>query len=231
MLFIFCRKLPKILYGLCILIIIFACVQALLLLPEAQVSSQVLLGKSIVIDPGHGGFDPGVSGCTVSREADINLAVASSLAALLREGGAEVLLLRESDRALAGTKSADLSKRVQLAEQAEADIYLSLHCNAFEKDSPWHGAQCFYHAKNAQAGILAECIQNSLKASLQNTDRTALTHNTTYILKNLTMPAVIVEMGFLSNREEESKLLSSEYQMKMALAIYTAVCRYYASAQ
>ena len=225
--FVFCLKIPKWVYPLLILIIAIAVINAVISLPYTEVTSYVLIGKTIVIDPGHGGFDPGVLGCTGSQEKDINLQVSKILAQFLREGGANVVLLRESDDALAGTKSEDLQQRVKIAEESQADIYLSLHCNAFEMNSPWHGAQCFYHSNNENAKFLAESIQQNLNAILKNSDRVALSHDTTYILKNLEMPAVIIEMGFLSNQEEEANLLNSDYQYKMAWSIYITVCNYF----
>lgn len=229
--FLFCMKIPKWIYALCALVIAFAVVNALLQVPALEATSYALAGRTIVIDPGHGGFDPGVLGCTGSKEKDINLQVSKLLAQFLREGGAHVVLLRESDKALAETKQEDLAERVKIAHESEGEIYLALHCNAFEKDSPWQGAQCFYHSKSEAALALAEEIQKSLQSSLQNTDRAALAHDTTYILKNLQIPAVIIEMGFLSNREEEANLMNPEYQHKMAWAIYVALCHYYSSAE
>ncbi len=193
--------------------------------PTQAALSPALYGVSIVIDAGHGGADPGKVGGE-AEEKDINLEVARNLAEYCRAGGASVTLTREGDSALADSKSEDMKMRVSVTEAAEADIFISLHCNSYVSSASQHGAQTFYQSDNAQGQQLAEYIQAALISELGNTSRTALTHPDSYLLKNLECAAVICEMGFLSNSEEEALLQDSDYQWQLAWSIYCGVLDY-----
>jgi len=188
--------------------------------PAAQAAfSPALFGVSVVIDAGHGEWDPGMVGETCV-EKDVNLAVAQALAEYCRAGGAGVTLTRESDAALADRKQADLQARAALAEQAGADVFISLHCNSYPQDAGQHGAQVFYQNGNAEGQLLAEAVQQALRETLGNTDRAALPHPGSYLLEHTQGAAVLCEMGFLSNAEEEALLNSETYRWQMAWAIY-----------
>ena len=128
---------------------------------------------------------------------------------------------RTSDQALADTKAEDLHSRAQLGETA--DLFISLHCNSYPNSSDLHGAQVFYQRENEAGQLLAEAIQNSIKQTIGNTDRIALPHPDSYLLKHVASPSVIVEMGFLSNPEEEALLQNETYQWQMAWSIYQAL--------
>ena len=109
---------------------------------------------------------------------------------------------------------------VALVEAVDADIFLSLHCNSYVSSPSQHGSQVFYQKGNEEGQLLAETLQDSLVAELANTERVALPHRESYLLQNIERPAVICEMGFLSNSEEEALLLSSEYHWQLAWALY-----------
>lgn len=207
---------------LCALLLTRSLAQSAWLRP---VLAPALFGASLVIDPGHGGADPGMVGDD-SREAEINLAVAQALAEYCRSAGAAVTLTREGEEALAGGKREDMQARVELTAQAQADVFLSLHCNSYVSSPSQHGAQIFYRSGNDEAQLLAQIMQSSLQAELANTERTALTHPDSYLLKNIQGPAVIVEMGFLSNKEEEALLGTELYQWQMAWALYCGLVEY-----
>ena len=185
-----------------------------------------LFGVSVVIDPGHGGADPGMVG-GAAEEKDVNLAVGRKLAEYCRAAGAAVTLTREEDSPLAERKRDDLQARVDLARQA--DIFISLHCNSFVADPDQHGAQVFYAAGNDEGQRLAETLQLSLCDRLGTTDRSALSHPDSYLLKNLEGPAVIVEMGFLSNGAEEAQLTAAAYQWDLAWALFCGLADYLAA--
>ena len=212
-------------------IIIASLASAIMLQSYSQRSSEVIsravAGKVIVIDAGHGGFDPGVIGYSGAIEKHINLAIAQMLEGLLLEGGATVIMTRNEDSALGNDKQADLAGRVKLAEENAADIYISIHCNALEKGSRWRGAQSFFASDNEAGRLMAQTIQKELQYILKNTDRVALRHDETYILKNLKMPAAIIEVGFLSNIAEEQLLLDRDYQWKVAWAIMNGIGKYF----
>ncbi|MDO4732022.1 MAG: N-acetylmuramoyl-L-alanine amidase [Bacillota bacterium] len=188
---------------------------------DLEAMAPALFGKLILIDAGHGGFDPGVLGTAGSREAEINLSVAKKLEEYCMQGGMTVLMSRSGDMALAGSKRADLEARVLLAETV--DLFISLHCNSYLGSSLQQGAQVFYRQDNAAAQLLAEGIQHRLRQELGNTERSALPHPNSYLLKQIQAPAVIAELGFLSNPQEEALLQDESYQWKIAWAIYQAV--------
>jgi N-acetylmuramoyl-L-alanine amidase len=185
-----------------------------------------MFGQVIVIDPGHGGIDPGMVGEGGEVEAVINLAIALKLAEYCRAAGAEVTLTRESEAALANSKSEDMQARAKLAQTTEADLFISLHCNSFTSGRAEHGAQMFYQRDNSQGQLLAETLQSELMRILANTQRVALPHPDSYLLKNLDTAAIICEMGFLSNATEDALLNDNDYQWQVAWAIFSGLNQY-----
>ncbi|KNZ69443.1 N-acetylmuramoyl-L-alanine amidase CwlD [Thermincola ferriacetica] len=202
----------------------------------ASAVSWKVANRVIVIDPGHGGMDPGAVGKAGTLEKDVVLEVAHKLKRLLSDAGAIVILTRESDSDLSGKaagsayekKRRDLANRVAIANKNKADIYVSLHLNSFPS-ARWTGAQTFYQHGSAKAKLLAECVQAEIIKSLKNTDRQPLAENF-YTTRQTAMPAVTVELGFLSNPREEQLLRQADYQDKMAVAIFSGIAKYFAEA-
>lgn len=192
--------------------------------------SWVLGGKAITIDAGHGGVDPGAVGINNTLEKDINLAISKRLQALFAQAGCKVVMIREDDRDFGSSskllqrKREDLAYRIQVAMDSHADIYLSIHSNSFP-DHKQYGPQVFYHPDSEEGKKLAESIQSSLN-KLSSKKREAKANQSYFILKNTDMVAVTVEVGFLSNPEEEAKLKETEYQQKVAMAIFEGVSNY-----
>jgi N-acetylmuramoyl-L-alanine amidase len=192
-----------------------------------------LSGKIIYLDPGHGGPDGG-AGDEEVLEKDIALSVALKLRDYLQEQGALVLLTRETDTDLADEetrgysrrKVEDLQKRLQLINESDASLYLSIHLNAIPS-SRWSGAQTFYYPRYKENRRIATFIQEELRVSLENTDRLAKVINNVYLIKNAKKPGALVEIGFLSNPEEKRNLMNDRYQDKVAEAIYRGVLRYF----
>ncbi len=193
---------------------------------EQPALAPALTGVTLVIDPGHGGADAGVTGTNGAPEDDINLAISKKLAEYCRRAGAEVILTRETEDALCEGKRSDLQARVEKAQAEEGDIFISLHCNSYVGDSSQHGAQVFYEKGNTEGEQLANILQNRLQQDLGNTERVALPHPSSYLLQHLSQPAVIVEMGFLTNAEEEALLQQEEYQWQIALSLYIGLWEY-----
>ncbi|MEI5909231.1 N-acetylmuramoyl-L-alanine amidase CwlD [Bacillus spongiae] len=192
-----------------------------------------LSGKIIYLDAGHGGPDGGAS----DREAvekEIALEVTLKLREYLQEQGALVLLTREEDTDLAeeGTKgysrrkTEDLKKRLELINNSEADLFISIHLNAIES-SRWSGAQTFYSPRYKENERLAKFIQAEFIRNLENTKREAKVISNVFILKHAKKPGSLVEIGFLSNPEEKQKLMDDEYQESVAASIYEGVLRYF----
>ena len=202
--------------------------------PVAQVASYAVANRVIVIDPGHGGFDPGAQRGEF-KEKEITLAISQKLNQQLSKAGAMVILLRDSDEALSDSNSKgslserkrqDLSRRVEKANAAKADLFISIHANA-DPSPRWRGAQTFYNQSSPEAILLAESIQQELTTSLGNTNRKALSGHY-FIIDKTNMPAVIVEVGFLSNPEEARLLSEPDYQQRVATAIFKGITQYQA---
>lgn len=193
--------------------------------------SAVLAGRLIVIDPGHGGIDTGARSPGGTYEKDITLEVSKRLAALLGQAGSAVILTRECDMWLAEPdaphkKRSDLTRRVDIANRNNADVFISIHVNNFVYDRGTRGAQTFSQPGSDGSKILSEIIQNELARVLRNTSRKP--KQIDYFIRHSKVPAVIVEIGFLSNPAEEKLLLDSAYQSKMAFAIYCGLVKYFA---
>ncbi|MCL1874400.1 MAG: N-acetylmuramoyl-L-alanine amidase [Clostridiales bacterium] len=217
---------------ICVIAVILLGIAAIVFLadfpPSKEVSSWPLLNKTIVIDAGHGGIDPGVIGYTGTREKELNLQISLVLADLLRQAGANVVMVRENDNVFSNRKSADLVMRVELAKKEKADAYISIHCNSLAGSPKWQGAQVFFKQGNQHGEALAKTIQAQLKQNLANTNREALPHKSSYILSNLSIPTVIAEVGFISNPKEEKLLLDPAYQWRVAWAIFAGSAQFFA---
>jgi len=183
--------------------------------------------KVVILDAGHGGWDPGKTGTQGDNEKNINLQIAQKLKQYLEQGGAVVYMTRNSDEALGQKKGEDMKERKRIANESEGDIFVSIHQNAFPKGSA-KGAQVFYHKQSQEGKKLAEEIQKSLKKYVDDENTREIKENTNYyILKKTELPSALVECGFLSNLEEEKKLNTEEYQQKVAWAIYVGIMNYF----
>ncbi len=192
-----------------------------------------LKGNIIVVDPGHGGLDGGASSKNGVVEKDITLSIGKYLKDYLIEAGAVVIMTREKDEDLAENyeiskrKLADLENRANFANENTGDIFISIHANSIASEE-WRGAQTFYFSEREDNIIIAKYIQEQLIYIMQNTDRKPLSSDDLIVLKNVDMTSVLVEVGFLSNPIEASLLGTSEYQEKLAYAIYQGILKYYA---
>ena len=188
--------------------------------------SMPLSKKIILIDAGHGGLDPGkVSGKI--EEKNINLEIAMKLQSYLEQADAMVFMTRVDDSGLAGSKKSDMYSRKLTANTSNADIFVSIHQNSFPKSSV-QGAQVFYFNSSDNSRRLAECIQKEIKAFVNYNNRFEPKENSNYyVLKQTTMPAVIVECGFLTSPNEMNKLINPDYQDRLAWAIYMGIVDYF----
>ena len=179
--------------------------------------------ETIVIDPGHGGFDPGKVGVANSLEKDINLAIAKLVKTELETSGYTVYMTREEDSALCtgnekSKKLTDMKNRVAFIEEKSPRLSVSIHQNSFSAGTK--GAQVFYHAASTEGKTLAAAIQQSVREAVGDGNRRVEKANDSYyMLRKVQCPLVIVECGFLSNPQEEALLLDSSYQKKMAHGI------------
>ena len=186
---------------------------------------------TIVIDPGHGGFDPGKVGANQTLEKDVNLAISEKLNQKLAASGYTVYMTRVSDEALcrgdeSSKKRADMQNRVAAIEESEAQLTISIHQNSYP-DPSVKGAQVFYYSESEEGRRLAETIQKSLTDRLNDGNtREAKANDSYYMLKKTPTPTVIVECGFLSNYEESALLSEDMYQERIAWAIVMGIMQY-----
>ena len=184
-----------------------------------------LKNKIIYIDPGHGGNDPGAMYKDV-LEKDINLEISKLLKNELTKKGATVYLTRNGDYDLSvpntiNNKRSDLSRRGNVINKSNCDLFLSIHLNA-ESSSSWHGAQVFYNSKLKENKEIAKIFQNLFKEKL-NSDRNYKKDNTLYLQNRITRPGVLLELGFLSNPNERYLLQTDSYQKKIVNVIIEGV--------
>ena len=198
--------------------------------PYFRGTSEVL----IVVDPGHVASETGVVGSTGVQEKELTLILSMKLVGLLQQDGFSTMLTRVNNRELsappAGEEYADfdqgLSRRVALANNNDADLFISIHVNSFP-DPKIGGAQVFYHPSSPQGQKLAGRIQREMDRTLANPGRKIMPENF-FVLRMTTMPSVLVEVGFLTNPVEEKLLLDEKYQDKVAVAIYNGIIDYLA---
>ncbi|MEW6045018.1 MAG: N-acetylmuramoyl-L-alanine amidase [Bacillota bacterium] len=170
----------------------------------------------VVIDPGHGGSDPGAIGPTGLREADVTLAVARRVAEIIAPHYA-VRLTRTDDRGLGATPALDLHARAEIANRLDADAYVSIHCNAATTPAA-HGVETYSLTTGGTGERLAKAIQAEMLAATGLTDRGVKTANFA-VLRLTKMPAALVEMAFISNPAEEALLRDASFREKCAQAI------------
>lgn len=188
-------------------------------------------GYTIVLDAGHGAFDPGKVGVNGAKEKEINLSIAKKLQTYLRAAGFTVHMTRESDEALYGEgdsnkKSADMRSRIHTIEEKKPELAVSIHQNSFTQESSF-GAQVFYYGSSKQGKTLAEYLQTTIKTVIADENhREATANESYYLLRKSPCPMVIVECGFLSNPREAELLVTEEYQDKMAWAICFGIVEY-----
>ena len=184
----------------------------------------------VVIDAGHGGSDPGKVGINNQLEKEINLKIAEILKDFLQAEGIEVVMTRESDAGLydegaSNKKVQDMKRRLEIIEKADPVIVVSIHQNSYHEEYV-KGAQVFYYTTSESSRQLAEVIQEQLRSLDPDNRREAKGNDSYFLLKKTSKPIVIVECGFLSNREEAEKLSSTLFQEKMAWNIHMGIMKY-----
>ena len=188
-----------------------------------------LLSKVIYIDPGHGGADSGAFYKNY-KESDLNLEISKKVMELLKTKGATVYLTRYGDYDLAtpnawNRKRSDLSRRAEIINKSNCDLYLSIHLNADDSGS-LRGAEVYYDTINSENELIAKIFQDEFKKNL-NTDRDYKENSTKYLQRRVSRPGVLLEVGFLSNVGDRALLTNNTYQQKIANVITNGVLRYF----
>lgn len=186
-----------------------------------------LTGKTIVIDAGHGGVDPGTS-YGKTYEKDINLAISLYLEKELSSMGAVVFLTRDGDYDLSSPnvtfrKKSDFDNRIKLINESNASLYVSIHLN-YLSDTKYSGPQVFYNNDNK---LLAETIQNIMNNDLNGDRKVKKIPTDTYMYNKLKVSGVLIECGFLSNTKERNLLMTETYQKKVAKSIADGILQYF----
>ena len=190
-------------------------------LPSADALPEVPRGRyRVVIDPGHGGPDPGAVGINGLRETDVVLDVSLQVAQLLQAKGVEVLLTRTSE------VDVDLPPRVALANNNRADLFLSIHANALSMSRPdVNGIETFYF-QDGRSRRLAEAVQTQmLRVAPGSPDRGARPGRF-FVIRRTVMPSALAEMGFVTGELDSPRLADPAFRQRMAVAIATGLLNY-----
>ena len=182
-----------------------------------------LASQTIVIDPGHGGTDPGAVALD-TKEKDVVLQVGLKLKPLLEQTPINIVYTRTTDKYLT------LAERVEVADQVNANLFVSIHANSSTNTSA-NGSEVYFYSKSGasysqNSQELAEKIQERFISMVGTTDRGTKEGNY-YVLRENSRAAVLVELAFINNSSDNSKLTSSTYQQRMAKAIYYGILDYY----
>ncbi|MGC4018784.1 MAG: N-acetylmuramoyl-L-alanine amidase [Muricomes sp.] len=179
----------------------------------------------IVVDAGHGGFDSGKVGINQALEKDLNLQIANKVKTMLEKQGMEVIMTRQDENSLAGSKVEDMKTRVSIINEKAPVLAVSIHQNSYPDESI-HGAQVFYYSHSKEGEKSAKIMQEALLSADPQNTRQAKANDTYYMLKKTEATVIIVECGFLSNHAEADKLASEEYQNMLTEAICKGIQNY-----
>ncbi|MEZ0535721.1 N-acetylmuramoyl-L-alanine amidase [Caldicellulosiruptoraceae bacterium PP1] len=181
----------------------------------------------ICIDPGHGGIDPGAVGINGVLEKNIALDISLKLTNLLKKYNYEVILTRDSDILKWERKnvSSDLKARCDIANVNKCDIFVSIHCNSSQNNNAT-GIETYYYKTQDKSKELAEIIQQNLIKYTKLINRGVKRANY-YVLRNTTMPSVLIELGFINNEKDVKTLVDTKYQNIYAQAIYNGIKEYF----
>ncbi|WP_353095177.1 N-acetylmuramoyl-L-alanine amidase [Tissierella praeacuta] len=179
----------------------------------------------IVIDPGHGGNDPGTIGINNIYEKDINLDIAKKLSKKLKSMNYKVILTRDTDEYIDNTERADLANRKR------ARLFVSIHCNALENNTTVNGVQVLYYPdkdSNKDLGneTLAQMVLDEILINTGADNKGIVEREDLIVLNQTKVSAIIIECGFLTNEKEANLLLTDKYQNKIANAIAEGVKTY-----
>ena len=196
---------------------------------KINASTLPLLGKTFYLDPGHGGLDPGSIYKDI-YEKDINLDICFAIKDNLEKLGATVYMTRYGDYDLSymrtgARKRSDLNNRAKIINESNADMYISIHLNSVSSTT-WHGAQVFYDDVNSKNIEIAQKFQEHFKKNL-NTKREVKEIKTMLLNRKITIPGVLIEIGFLSNANDRYLLGQKCYHNRIAKNISEVLIDYY----
>ncbi len=185
-----------------------------------------LFNKTIILDIGHGGLDPGSMYQDI-YEKDINLAIGKELESELKKMGAKVIMVRQGDYDLSQPnayrrKKSDFDNRIKLINESRADYYFSIHLN-YLLDSRYYGPQIFYNNNDEKNKEIALKLQTDLNQALKTKREVKKIPSSTYMYSKLNVPGVLIECGFLSNSYERNLLKKKDYQKRFAKIVAESI--------
>ena len=187
-----------------------------------------LKGKKITLDAGHGGSDPGAIGASGTREKDVTLKITKKVQELLKKKGAKVSMTRTGDKDVYGPNASDvqeLQARVDVAEDNDADAFISIHINS-STNKKVGGFSSYYYPKTSNDARLAQAVQDRLVKNF-GLDDLGIRKANFYVNKRCTMPSTLLELAFISNPKEEKLMKSNWYINKLAKSIADGIEDYF----
>jgi len=203
--------------------------------PLAETSSTPVSNHTIILDAGHGLPDGGAVGIDGSYESDINLEIVLKLQNLLEASGCTVILTRSDEfgiyetdkKSIRQKKISDMKNRAQIGNNTGSEIFVSIHMNKIS-DSRYYGWQTFYKKDDENSKNIAKLVQENLNYYIQKENKREINSiSRVYLAKNVAIPLIIVECGFLSNAEETRLLHTDEYQNQLAWGIFCGLMDYF----
>jgi len=181
-------------------------------------SRQVPRGRAlVVVDPGHGGKDSGAPGLGGLLEKDVVLPISKRVAAILEQNGVQAVLTRDSDYFV------ELQGRVDIAARSNATLFVSIHANAVDRRPDVNGLEVYYYDSGYS---LAEVVRQTILQNISTIKDRGTRKARFYVLRKSSMPSILVEVGYMTGREDNPRLGTTEYQNRMAEAIARGVLRY-----
>ena len=195
-------------------------------------SDEIRHKTNVIIDAGHGGIDSGAVSCTGIYESQINLQISRKLEDLLHLIGVSTTMIRETDcsvategNTIAAKKVSDIKNRIQIANTTPNALLVSIHQNTFS-DSRYSGAQIFYNSQKGSKD-LAKFLQETFQSTLNpHNNRQIKQSSGVYLMEHINCIGVLVECGFISNRQEEALLRNNTYQNAISCVIATTISQY-----
>ncbi len=183
-------------------------------LSSSEEANLPLKGKTIVLDPGHGGKDVGSIGGAGTYEKDVTLLTARNVERKLKEQGARVVMTREADTTIS------LKERTAIAQTEQADLFISIHFDAFETGDVY--GMTTYYNKPQDRGI-AETLHDQLFKTDMDTKDRGVQFGDYHVIRENAKPAVLLELGYISNRTEEARMKTESFQARISKAIASGV--------
>ncbi|MFN6561392.1 MAG: N-acetylmuramoyl-L-alanine amidase [Nostoc sp. ChiSLP01] len=171
----------------------------------------------IIIDPGHGGKDAGAIGLNGLQEKDVILRIGKKVASLLEQNGIKVIMTRDADYFV------DLAPRVVIAEHAHADLFVSIHANSIDNNPSANGLETYHYDRGYR---LAQVVHKSILQGIPTLKDRGVKRARFYVLRKNSMPAILIETGFVTGYEDNPRLANPEYDNRMAEAIVRGILQY-----